>query len=393
MEVNKAAVFVANALRVVSCLFSSENRNRHLLFCYFITVSLNTAQMNSLQFEKIGTLSEAKVFEWSVPGWVLNHKYSTKRSDIFTLDDQPNFKFCFMICCLDHLSSSTTSIMVQLHRVSVIDVVNEQENSSPKKSNDFFPVMNVRFILLKADSIYKWSGTMKLQGSTTKVTFPEINTFDNLVIQCTMAPDSPVVICDDLCDGTMSFDNPNFVKANSLVEDMETLLSKGMLSDITICVDDKEFNAHRCILASRSAVFAAMFNHNTLEQQENRIVIVDFESDIVFQMLKYIYTENIEELSPPQYLSLLSAADKYALLGLKKICSKYLRNNMPSNLVVHVLIVANLHEDEGLKEAAVKMFLANPASAMNTSHWIPFLKNHTELANTILQRLAKKSVK
>ena len=105
--------------------------------------------------------------------------------------------------------------------------------------------------------------------------------------------------------------------------DFETLFNEQKFGDVTIAVDGKEFLAYKGILASRSLVLAAMFEHRMLEKEQNRIVITDVGHTVIKEMLIYIYTGR----SPSVWSmsnDLLIVADKYELDGLKIMCVKKL---------------------------------------------------------------------
>ena len=76
---------------------------------------------------------------------------------------------------------------------------------------------------------------------------------------------------------------------------------------------------HRFTLATRSTVFKAAFGHEeTEEAKTGRVVIKDVDPKTLEVLIKYIYTETVEE--EDRTVNLLSAADKYNLTGLFKTC-------------------------------------------------------------------------
>ena len=57
-------------------------------------------------------------------------------------------------------------------------------------------------------------------------------------------------------------------------------------ADITLICQEKMFPAHKTILAARSDVFAAMFNHsNTEEGRSNEVKIEDTDPDTLARLL------------------------------------------------------------------------------------------------------------
>jgi speckle-type POZ protein len=100
------------------------------------------------------------------------------------------------------------------------------------------------------------------------------------------------------------------VQECNLACQLGNLLDTGLLSDVSlILADGKHFKGHKAILAARSPVFGAMFEHEMEERKNGRVQILDVESDVFKEMLQFIYTgktTKLKEMAP----ELLAAADK-----------------------------------------------------------------------------------
>jgi speckle-type POZ protein len=70
-----------------------------------------------------------------------------------------------------------------------------------------------------------------------------------------------------------------------------------------------EFQAHKAVLAARSPVFAAMFEHEMEERKQGRVEITDVETEVLREMLRFIYTGKAGGLDKMAD-DLLAAADK-----------------------------------------------------------------------------------
>lgn len=95
----------------------------------------------------------------------------------------------------------------------------------------------------------------------------------------------------------------------SLSDDLSQLFESQKFSDVILCVNKKEFFAHKAILAARSPVFAAMFQHDLAEKKQNRVDITDMEPEVLREMLRFIYTGKAPALDKLD-ADLLAAADK-----------------------------------------------------------------------------------
>ncbi|CAM0947388.1 unnamed protein product [Alopecurus aequalis] len=103
-------------------------------------------------------------------------------------------------------------------------------------------------------------------------------------------------------------------------------------SDITFEVGGKEFAAHRCVLAARSAVFKAQLVGAMDEgaTAPSVVKINGIDADVFERLLTFIYTGAISEFKKyaneetARLLELLEAADRYELHSLKSICEEIL---------------------------------------------------------------------
>ena len=103
------------------------------------------------------------------------------------------------------------------------------------------------------------------------------------------------------------------VTENQTLEDYNNLLKTGKLSDVVLSVCGEDLFAHKAILASRSMVFAAMFEHDTKESKENKVDITDCDPEVFGQMLQFIYTGKVPSMDV--YAGeLLASSDKYQVL-------------------------------------------------------------------------------
>ena len=95
-----------------------------------------------------------------------------------------------------------------------------------------------------------------------------------------------------------------------LVEDFGDLFENMKHSDVTINVTGQQFRAHKVILATRSPVFAAMFEHPSKENMTGIVDIADIEVNVFKELLRYIYTGQVPSLRMDEVAAgLLAAAD------------------------------------------------------------------------------------
>ncbi|KAM3865565.1 speckle-type POZ protein-like A isoform 1-T1 [Diretmus argenteus] len=148
--------------------------------------------------------------------------------------------------------------------------------------------------------------------------------------------------------------NMNMLKVPEcqLSDDLGNLWECSRFTDCSLYVGGQEFKAHKSILAARSPVFNAMFEHEMEERKKNRVDISDVDPDVFKEMMGFIYTgkaPNLEKMAD----NLLAAADKYALERLKVMCEQALCNSLSVENVADTLILADLHSAEQLKAQAI----------------------------------------
>ncbi|KFM57143.1 Protein roadkill, partial [Stegodyphus mimosarum] len=350
-------------------------------------------------FSKCGVLTRKDVFRWNVHSSIIINDKKNARSDFFTFGPVPNAKFCLL------LSSDPDKMnFVQQFGVCLCRIPTDED----KIKNEEDITIKVSFSLLDTrDRLHHTCERTMKECSRVYAAF-ERSIFDkhqliflrkgNLTIHCAMDVEEIVSETNQSPKGNVT--QPSIKELiqetdgiGDLTRDFKNLLDNQKFTDVTLSVHGTDFQAHRAILGARSPVFAAMFEHDTVEKIQNRIVIEDFSSEVISLLLRYLYTDETSELTSQTCLALFVAADKYAVPKLKRICSKFLCSNLTTDMALGVLTVANLHEDEALKEAAVQLILDNAVKVMKSDEWLSFLKDYPELANNIILNLAMKSLK
>ncbi|KOB73665.1 Roadkill [Operophtera brumata] len=133
------------------------------------------------------------------------------------------------------------------------------------------------------------------------------------------------------------FDN----KVDELCDDFKKLLTDDSYSDFTIkSAEGVEFRVHKNVLAIRSKVLKAQFEHNTKESITN-LVETQWETEVLRDVLTFVYTNKAPQISehPEQ---LLGAADYYQLDGLKSLCEEVLIKRLTVENAIDTIQLAEL---------------------------------------------------
>ncbi|GFY08736.1 speckle-type POZ protein [Trichonephila clavipes] len=164
-----------------------------------------------------------------------------------------------------------------------------------------------------------------------------------------------------------------------LIDALRSMYSEGLFCDTELRTSTKTFSAHKNILSARSPTFKEMFRKD-MEEKTGCINITDIDANTMHRMLLYLYTDTLEDLKWETAHALYVAADKYQILSLKSKCSVFLMADFTVNNVCEVLILAEMHQDNHLKNAVQDYILRNDKAVFRSSEWKHLLDTHTKLA-------------
>ncbi|CAM0876575.1 unnamed protein product [Alopecurus aequalis] len=139
-------------------------------------------------------------------------------------------------------------------------------------------------------------------------------------------------------------------------------------ADVVFEVGGQTVAAHRCLLAARSSVFAALLFGPMKEGSTSSGVVVrveDMEAEVFKALLRFTYTGLLPEMGKEDQdvtcQHLLVAADRYGMERLKIVCEEKLCQHINVGSAATILALAEQHHCEGLKKACFN-FLADPAT-------------------------------
>ncbi|XP_054720869.1 speckle-type POZ protein-like [Uloborus diversus] len=167
-----------------------------------------------------------------------------------------------------------------------------------------------------------------------------------------------------------------------LAENIGTFLANPRFSDVNLKIGEEVLQAHKVILACRSKAFDAMFKS---EVQDCIVVeLPEVKLSTAKEMLQYIYTGKIEDLSMDRATDLYVAADRYDLQELKGWCRDFILQHISANDVGKVAILADLHCDEKLANLAKRVFKEKTKSIVGSEEWKDFaMRNPAVYANLV----------
>lgn len=176
------------------------------------------------------------------------------------------------------------------------------------------------------------------------------------------------------------------IETPSLSDNMVTAFGNPDYADVSVVCGAKSFPCHKVILAARSDVFAAMFSHKgTTEAQTSKVEIEDTDPDTLEQLLRFIYTDQVDCDMSVLATSLMRAADKYNIPRLKMLCEEAVGNSIDVTNAADALVLAHLHEATNLKLIAVDFVTNHLNKVAETTGWTTITEGHPKVLSDILK--------
>ena len=120
------------------------------------------------------------------------------------------------------------------------------------------------------------------------------------------------------------------------------------------------------------------------ESLTKKVDIEDIDSEVVRELLHFIYTGSVNEnVLKEKARELLAAADMYQLDVLKNICEDHLCSNIQINNAVENLVFGDLHQASKLRSRALKVIAGNLVEVVKTEEYQNLVKHHPSLAAEI----------
>lgn len=143
---------------------------------------------------------------------------------------------------------------------------------------------------------------------------------------------------------------------SQILKDFGSLYDSSTLSDFKILTHDKEFKVHKNILAARSSVFATKFIKDCQGNNgDNDRMVIEAKSEVVDEMLRYIYTGSTQKLS--QFATTLYELGKqYGLQDLQEECVNSMNENLSINNAIPLLVFAKTHKIPDLQRNVADFF-------------------------------------
>ena len=172
---------------------------------------------------------------------------------------------------------------------------------------------------------------------------------------------------------------------------MDNARRRDRYTDITVVTKEKEFKAHKVVLACQSAFFETCLEERWKKEGDgSRIEMLDVSADIMEAILTYMYTGKVTDIDNTAH-DLLPKANEYQLEGLKTKCEEALIKALTSETVIDILLMADMHNAQKLKESCMHFTAKNITDVKKSSAWMEEkLKNtNKDLSMEVLEYIVK----
>ncbi|XP_055347118.1 BTB/POZ domain-containing protein 3-like [Paramacrobiotus metropolitanus] len=155
---------------------------------------------------------------------------------------------------------------------------------------------------------------------------------------------------------------------------LKQTFASGELSDVCFAVgrdfgNAQNFPAHKLILSIRSAVFRTMFYGSLPENCDKAISIPDIHPDAFANMLSFVYTEAVENLTSDNVFATMSCADKYDLPQLVRICSDFIGSHLNAETCLATLQQAVSWHADSIVEKCMGVLEANTVAILQSDQF------------------------
>lgn len=170
---------------------------------------------------------------------------------------------------------------------------------------------------------------------------------------------------------------------DGVIENLNSFYIDGRLDVVTVTVKGREFQAHKTVLAARSPVFAAMFEHDMGEKNSNSVTIIDCDPESFHEFLRFLYIEKLEDVSPSKALNLYETAHKYDVKKLMEKCVQLLECNFNTDTFYDIVILAINYHEAKLLDRVTEFFL-------ESVNWQLFLTENPTFAKELLRKFLRR---
>ena len=176
---------------------------------------------------------------------------------------------------------------------------------------------------------------------------------------------------------------------NKVIADIKDLFVSKKNTDVTIQVKEETFSAHRCILAARSSVFAAMFRSDMTEKETGFIDVPDCDPEAFNHFLMYLYSGEIN-YGKCNFFHLYKIADKYDMPELKQVCVDSIIKCLSVEKFCETYVFGDAFDEKEIITFAQNFFIENFEKIVSSGVLLSLMKEDCYLVNNLFKAVVPK---
>lgn len=137
-----------------------------------------------------------------------------------------------------------------------------------------------------------------------------------------------------------------------------SFLKTQRFSDLTIGIVNTEKKVHKCILAAVSEIFFTLISKMPNSGEHGRVKILDFHSNVVKEMLRFIYDGDFNEIDKC-IDELTCIGDDYGLPSKKTKYKHFLLDNLMLENIYSLVATIEKYTCAKLIEGLIKFIVSN----------------------------------
>uniref|UniRef100_A0A0K0FFU7 Speckle-type POZ protein-like (inferred by orthology to a human protein) n=1 Tax=Strongyloides venezuelensis TaxID=75913 RepID=A0A0K0FFU7_STRVS len=195
-----------------------------------------------------------------------------------------------------------------------------------------------------------------------------------------------VINCESKNNDNSELSTNITIPQSKLLLDYRNMLNLPLFTDCIIKVEDTEIKVHKAVLVARSPVFHNILNSTLEELRTTVIEIEDFRVEVVREMLKYIYTDEVSNMQNMAN-EMFEIANKYQLHRLKAISERHMYTSLSVENVCERFSLSEKYSIKSLKECCTELILENAGWLTKTNEWKEFVLVHPLLLESLFIKL------
>ncbi|XP_070542952.1 kelch-like protein 24 isoform X2 [Ptychodera flava] len=143
-----------------------------------------------------------------------------------------------------------------------------------------------------------------------------------------------------------------------VLQEMYEMRAQKLFTDVTLCVENRDFHCHRNVLAATSRYFLSMFSADLRERREDKITIQNVKAESMSLILEFAYTSRVT-ITEQNVQSLLEASDLFQIIPIRDACADFLERQLDTHNCLGIYFFADRHSCTDLCERAWHFALEN----------------------------------